>query len=167
MLAQAEKGEEKGEATQAKKANRKARTRAREEKGKKKEMVTGANTVPVAPRTILQRPEATRWERMEIMKRWREGTFTKEEEEIVSGATSHLCANEKGETPAVGNPIRQEVLRALQKWWDERHSRGAAPPGVPTGEKEARTVRTSTPARTTAVPRATVPGVVAAPRAPP
>jgi hypothetical protein len=67
----------------------------------------------------------------------------------------------------VGNPIRQEVLRALQKWWDERHSRGAAPPGVPTGEKEARTVRTSTPARTTAAPRATVPGVAAAPRAPP
>jgi hypothetical protein len=55
---------------------REARIEARKGKGKgeEKEAVrepaTGANTEPVAPRTILKRLEVTRWETMQLLKRW-------------------------------------------------------------------------------------------------
>jgi hypothetical protein len=92
-------------ATQKKRARRQARTEARKEKekGKGKEVVkepaTGTNTVPIAPRSILKRPETTKWEKAELMKRWREGKFNQEEERVATEAAEEYRENKEGETP--------------------------------------------------------------------
>jgi hypothetical protein len=78
-----------------------SRCEARKEKEKEEEVVkepaTGTNAVPIAPRRILKRPETTKWEKAELMKRWREGKFNQEEERVATEAAEEY--NKKGETP--------------------------------------------------------------------
>jgi hypothetical protein len=73
MMGKTERHPGAASASQRKRARRRARTGVREDKGKGKEDIrepgTGANTMPMTPRTILKRPETTRWEKAELMKR--------------------------------------------------------------------------------------------------
>jgi hypothetical protein len=143
------KGKPQREA-QEKKAKRQARIEGREGKGKGKEVVrepgTGANTVPVASRTILKQPDPTRWELMEITRRWKAGNLTKEEMEVASAATAHLTDNEKGESAKAGTIIKA-ALEALQKWWVASRTRqtGLSPSPETTNTPRASAPRVSHP----------------------
>jgi hypothetical protein len=79
---------------------------------------TGANSVSVAPRTILKRPEAAKWEMMQLLKKWGEGTLTEEEKVVVATVTAKLSDNENGESTR-GGEAREAALAALKKWWNE------------------------------------------------
>jgi hypothetical protein len=118
---------------------------------------TGTNTVPVAPRSILKRPETTKEQKAELMKRWREGKFNKEEEQVATEAAKVYQQHTENETPE-GTAERQgkargAALKALQKWWDDgcqglaqmsqpQHS-APAPATRPTAPKTSTTPRTS------------------------
>jgi hypothetical protein len=157
------------------------RTEVREEKGKGKEVVresgTGANTVPVASRTILKQPDPTRWELMEITRRWKAGNLTEEEMEVASAATARLSDNQKGES-GKGGTIVKAALETLQAWWVAGRTRRTellppaevtqtprTPTGLPAGAPRAPTAP-----RTVAVPTAplqsTALRMAAVPRAP-
>jgi hypothetical protein len=88
-------------------------------KNKRKDVIrepgTGANIVPVTPRAILTRPETTKWEKAQLMKRWREGHLTREEQDVAAAATAQLLSNMEGNS-ANGGAALEAALAAIQNW---------------------------------------------------
>jgi hypothetical protein len=162
-ITQAKAGEGRKEqprrGTVRKRGIRKARNEAREEKEKGKgkeagrEPGTRANTEPVAPRTILKRPEPTRWEKMEALRRWRAGNLTEMEAKVARAASAHMAKQIDEEEGGEKRTTLQAALEALQEWWDE----GRPDPST------ASALQTKAAAPRSAAPRATMTPEAAAP----
>lgn len=94
-----------------KKVERRERVRVREEKGKGK---AKEKETPVTPMEILKRPVTAVVERRELLARWNQAEFRKEEETVYVEAT-HPANVPKGET------AQERVIRgiqALQHWME-------------------------------------------------